>query len=491
VLDQGGVPEPELLEHAMLRVEDVMLEGFPSASDREPIRQVGLTMAREDLELVPLVDDDGALAGVMTERTLARRYIRETREVTSLADAAASVHAIVAQLDGELVAGDGDRQLDGRVWVLAMDVGSLPPDIGEGDVVVVGNREDAQRRAIELGVALLVTSNGTRPADEVLDLARERGTTVVSSPWDSYVTSRMVTLSAPARALMDAEPLTVSPDDLVADVAALITGVDYRAAVAVDGARRPVGVVTHAELVSPEPRKVLLVDHAEQAQSVPGVEHAEIVEILDHHHIGSIETTVPVTATFDPVGSTSTLVVERFRQNGMEPSRPTAVALLGAVLSDTVILNSPTTTERDHTVVEYLGRVLELDPVGFGREMFTTTSDVSKVGADVIATRDAKEYPVGDGQSVVIAQIETVGDGVLARREELLEEIGRLRAARGHLIYALMVTDILAKGTKMLVAGDAAPVERVFGRPVVDGAIDLPGVMSRKKQVAPKLLAAL
>jgi manganese-dependent inorganic pyrophosphatase len=491
VLDQGGVPEPELLEHAMLRVEDVMLEGFPSASDREPIRQVGLTMAREDLELVPLVDDDGALAGVMTERTLARRYIRETREVTSLADAAASVHAIVAQLDGELVAGDGDRQLDGRVWVLAMDVGSLPPDIGEGDVVVVGNREDAQRRAIELGVALLVTRNGTRPADEVLDLARERGTTVVSSPWDSYVTSRMVTLSAPARALMDAEPLTVSPDDLVADVAALITGVDYRAAVAVDGARRPVGVVTHAELVSPEPRKVLLVDHAEQAQSVPGVEHAEIVEILDHHHIGSIETTVPVTATFDPVGSTSTLVVERFRQNGMEPSRPTAVALLGAVLSDTVILNSPTTTERDHTVVEYLGRVLELDPVGFGREMFTTTSDVSKVGADVIATRDAKEYPVGDGQSVVIAQIETVGDGVLARREELLEEIGRLRAARGHLIYALMVTDILAKGTKMLVAGDAAPVERVFGRPVVDGAIDLPGVMSRKKQVAPKLLAAL
>jgi manganese-dependent inorganic pyrophosphatase len=141
--------------------------------------------------------------------------------------------------------------------------------------------------------------------------------------------------------------------------------------------------------------------------------------------------------------------------------------------------------------VEYLGRVLELDPVGFGREMFTTTSDVSKVGAEVIATRDAKEYPVGDGQSVVIAQIETVGDGVLARREELLEEIGRLRAARGHLIYALMVTDILAKGTKMLVAGDAAPVERVFGRPVVDGAIDLPGVMSRKKQVAPKLLAAL
>jgi manganese-dependent inorganic pyrophosphatase len=490
VLEQGDTPEPELLEHAMLRVQDVMLESFPSASHRDPIREVGLTMARQDLELMPLVDDDGALAGVMTERTLARRYIRETREVTSLADAAAWVHAIVANLDGELVAGE-DRELAGRVWVLAMDVGSLPEDIGEGDVVVVGNREDAQRRAIDLGVALLVTSNGTRPGDEVLALARERRTAVVTSPWDSYVTSRMVTLSAPARALMDSEPLTVSPDDLVADVAALITGVDYRAAVAVDGAHRPVGVVTHAELVSPRPRKVLLVDHAEQAQSVIGVEHAEIVEILDHHHIGSIETTVPVTATFDPVGSTSTLVVERFRQNGMEPSRSTAIALLGAVLSDTVILNSPTTTERDHTVVEYLGRVLGLDPIEFGRDMFQSTSDVSEVDAEVIATRDAKEYPVGDSQSICIAQIETVGDGVLERRDELLEELGRQRAAGGHAIYALMITDILAKGTKMLVAGDATPVERVFGRPVVDGAIDLPGVMSRKKQVAPKLLAAL
>jgi len=491
VLDRSGAAEPELLSHVLLRVRDVMQDGFPTVSHRDPIRQVGLKMAHEDLELMPIVDDDGALAGVMTERTLARRYIRETREVTSLADAAASVKAIVAQLDGELVQGNADRQLDGRVWVLAMDVGSLPHEIGEGDVVVVGNRDDAQRRAIDLGVALLVTSNGTRPSDDVLALAGERGTTVVSSPWDSYVTSRMVTLSAPCRALMDAQPLTVRPDDLVTDVSPLIGNIDYRAAVAVDGAQRPIGVVTHAELISPEPRRVLLVDHAEQAQSVSGVEHAEIVEILDHHHIGSIETTIPVRATFDPVGSTATLVVERFRQNGMEPTRSTAIALLGAVLSDTVILNSPTTTERDHAAVEYLERVLAVDATAFGREMFESTSDVSHVDAEAIVTRDAKEYAVGEGQSLVIAQIETVGDSVLDRRDELLDELATLREARGHVLYALMVTDIMAKGTKMLVAGDHAPVERGFGQPVVDGAIDLPGVMSRKKQVAPKLLSAL
>jgi manganese-dependent inorganic pyrophosphatase len=491
VLDRSGAPEPDLLAHVLLRVRDVMQAGFPTVSHRDPIREVGLTMARRELELMPIVDDDGALAGVMTERTLARRYIRESRDVTSLADAAATVAAVVAQLDGELVRGDEDRELAGRVWVLAMDVGSLPEGIGDGDVVVVGNRDDAQRRAIALGVALLVTSNGTRPTDEVLTLAEERGTVVVTSPWDSYVTSRMVTLSMPCRALMDAEPLTVRPDDLVADIATLIGSVDYRAAVAVDGARRPVGVVTHAELLAPEPRRVLLVDHAEQAQSVVGVEHAEIVEILDHHHIGSIETTVPVRATFDPVGSTATLVVERFRRNGMEPTRQTAIALLGAVLSDTVILNSPTTTERDHAAVEYLERVLALDATEFGREMFESTSDVSEVDAEEIVTRDAKEYAVGDGQSLVIAQIETVGDAVLERRDELLDELTKLRDARGHVLYALMVTDIMAKGTKMLVAGEQGPLERVFGQPVVEGTLDLPGVMSRKKQVAPKLLAAL
>jgi manganese-dependent inorganic pyrophosphatase len=491
VLDKSGAAEPDLLPHVLLRVRDVMQAGFPTVSHREPIRQAGLRMAREELELMPIVADDGALAGVMTERTLARRYIRESRDVTSLADAAATVRAVVQQLDGELVTGDDERELAGRVWVLAMDVGSLPDEIGDGDVVVVGNRDDAQRRAIDLGVALLITSNGTRPTDEMLALAQERGTTVVSSPWDSYVTSRMVTLSMPCRALMDSEPLTVRPDDLVADISGLISGVDYRAAVAVDSEHRPVGVVTHAELVAPEPRRVVLVDHAEQAQSVIGVESAEILEILDHHHIGSIETKVPVTATFDPVGSTATLVIERFRHNGMEPSRSTALALLGAVMSDTVILNSPTTTERDHAAVAYLERVLAVDATEFGRAMFESTSDVSEVDASEIVQRDAKEYAVGDGQSLVIAQIETVGDAVLQRREELLEELAELREARHLALYALMVTDIMAKGTKMLVAGDHAPLERVFGQPVVDGTIDLPGVMSRKKQVAPKLLAAL
>jgi manganese-dependent inorganic pyrophosphatase len=301
----------------------------------------------------------------------------------------------------------------------------------------------------------------------------------------------MITLSAPCRALIDREPLVVEPEDLVADIAENVKDVDYRAAVVVDAERRPVGLVTRSDLVNPEPRRVLLVDHAEQRQSVVGVEHAEIVEILDHHHIGSIETRVPVRATFDPVGSTATLVIERFRQSGMEPSPAAATLLLGAVLSDTVILNSPTTTERDRAVIAYLEQVLALDATEFGREMFERTSDLTSVPAEDIVARDAKDYDAGGGQTVRIAQVETVGESLRDRADELLQALAAVRERDGHSVAALMVTDVMSRGSRLYASGDRAAIERAFGDRRHDGVVDLPGVMSRKKQVAPKLLAAL
>ncbi len=489
LLDRSGAPEPELLPHVMLRVCDVMRTNFPVVSRDQPIREAGLAMARVEQDLVPVLDEQQALTGIVTERTLSRRFVRESRRTSTLEEAPTRVQAIVDVLEGELVAGE-DQLLAGRVWVHAMDVNS-PTGISEGDAVVVGDRADAQRLAIEHGAALVVLSNGARPTDAILELARERGTSIVVSPLDTYVSARLITLAAPCSAVMEDDPLTTTPEELVADVSEQIKEVHYGAGVAVDDQRRPIGLLGRSDLVAPPRRRVILVDHAEQGQSVQGVEQAEIVEILDHHHIGSIETRVPVTATFDPVGSTATLVVERFRQNGLEPSRPTAVMLLGAVLSDTVILNSPTTTERDRAVLEYLERVLALDAIGLGREMFETTSDVSAVSAEEIITRDAKSYLVEGGQTICIAQIEVVGKSVLERKDELLAALRTARERQGLHLYALMVTDVLTKGTDLLVAGDVALVARAFGVPAHDSEITLPGVISRKKQVAPKLLASL
>jgi len=253
----------------------------------------------------------------------------------------------------------------------------------------------------------------------------------------------------------------------------------------------PTGVITRTDLLNPKPRRVLLVDHAEIGQSVKGVEKAEVVEILDHHHVGDIETASPIPATFDPVGSTATLIVERFKTAGLRPEESTAKMLLAAILSDTVILNSPTTTDRDREVVKMLEELLDLDAEAFGREMFEASSDVSDLSGDEIVNRDAKEYGTSSGARVSVSQIETVGPGLLERKDELVSALEGLRDKNGYVFSALMVTDITQGGTQLLCVGDCSSVHLAFDSQPRDGVIELPDVMSRKKQVAPALLAIL
>jgi manganese-dependent inorganic pyrophosphatase len=488
VLERARAPEPEFLGHVKLRAADVMQTDFPCIGEEDPIRAAGLAMARGDYDLVPVTGVDGALVGVVTTRVLARRYSRESRATSTLREAT-HLKTVAEVLEAQLLT-EGDPLLSGRVWVQSMSAVTVER-LEPGDMVVVGDRPDVQRRLIELGAGLVVLSNSVEPDGDVIALARERGVALLVSPLDSYVTARMITLAAPCRELMETDPPIASADDMLSDVSIQIQETHHGAAIVVDDLQHPVGLITRSDLVSPVRRRVILVDHAEQAQSVPGIEDAEIMEILDHHHIGSIETRVPVLATFDPVGSTSTLVVERFRRSGLEPSPETAVLLLGAVLSDTVILKSPTTTQRDQDVVEYLGRILDLDPQEFGREMFAASSDVSAVSAEDLVRRDAKNYQSGSGQPFTVAQIEVVGKGVLDRKQELLDAMAHERVAQGSSVYALMVTDVLDQGTDLLVDGDIQAVARAFGVEANGGSLELPGVMSRKKQVAPKLLSVL
>jgi manganese-dependent inorganic pyrophosphatase len=489
-LKRSGAQSPKLLPHIMLRVKDVMHTDLLTAHRDDPLRNVGLAMSKRNIGQVPIVDDDGSLIGLVTERDLARMYIRESRGASTFADSPVYVGAMVEVLEGELLVGEEDRQYSGNLWVISMSVDSMGQSMQQGDVVVMGDRPKGQRRAIDLGAGVLVVSNGVRPDDEVLEMARERGTTVILSPLDSYVTSRLIQLSVPSWEVMSENPLTVDPDDLTTEITESVMEVHYRAAIAVDHNNVPLGVVSRTDLLNPQPRRVLLVDHAETGQSVKGVEKAQVVEILDHHHIGDIETNTPIPAVFDPVGSTATLIVERFKASGLRPEESTAMMLLAAVLSDTVILNSPTATERDREVVGYLEEMLDVDAIEFGMEMFEASSDVSEVSAEEIVNRDAKEYGTASGK-MSVSQVETVGPGLLERKDDLLDALEDLRARNDYIFSALMVTDIIEGGTELLCAGDCAPVERAFDERTEDGVIDLPGVMSRKKQVAPRLLAVL
>lgn len=489
-LKKSGAKSPKRIRHIMLRVKDVMARDVAIAHKNDPLRNVGLTMAQRNISQLPVVDDDGSLVGIITERNLARMYVRESRGASSFKDSPVSVGAMLEVLEGELLAGV-DRESSGQLWVISMGVDSMGKSMKSGDIVVVGDRPEAQRRAIELGAGVVVISNGVRPEKEVLEMAGEHGTAMVLSPLDSYVTSRLIQLAVPCWEVMSENPLTVNPDDLLTEITEQVMEVHYRAAVVVDEDKVPIGVVTRTDLLNPKPRRVLLVDHAEIGQSIKGVEKADVVEILDHHHVGDIETASPIPATFDPVGSTATLIVERFKAAGLRPEESTAKMLLAAILSDTVILNSPTTTDRDREVVKVLEELLDLDAEEFGREMFEASSDVSDLSAEDIVNRDAKEYGTSAGDKVSVSQIETVGTGLLQRKDELLEALEALRAQNGYVFSALMVTDITEGGTQLLCAGNCTSVEKAFDDRIKEGAIDLPGVMSRKKQVAPALLAIL
>jgi manganese-dependent inorganic pyrophosphatase len=490
-LEKSGVEQPTLLDHIMLRVKDVMASDVAVANKNDPLRKVGLMMAKRNISQLPIVENDGSLTGIITERNLARMYVRESRGASTFADSPVSVGAMVEVLEGELLVGDVDMEFKGQLWVISMSVDSMGKSMEPGDVVVIGDRQTGQRRAIELGAGVLVVSNGIRPGEEVLEIARERGTAVVISPLDSYVTSRLIQLSVPCWEVMSENPLTVNPDDLLTEITEQVMEVHYRAAIAVDDRNVPMGVVTRTDLLNPKPRRVLLVDHAEIGQSVAGVEKADVVEILDHHHVGDIETNSPIPATFDPVGSTATLIVERYRASGLDPEESTATMLLAALLSDTVILNSPTTTDRDLEVAKYLEEMLNLDANEFGTEMFGASSDVSSLSAEEIVIRDAKEYGTSSGEKVSVSQVETVGNGLLERKDELLEALEEMKGENSYLFSALMVTDIMEGGTQLLCVGDCSSVHQAFDSRGKNGVIDLPGVMSRKKQVAPVLLSVL
>ena len=357
-------PSPSFLPHIMLRVRDVMQRATsPRRDDDEPVREVGLAMAREDCDLVPIVDDDGALAGVMTERALARRYIRESRETSSLVDAPTR-----RRRDRRGARGRGAARRRTPRSPAASGcwrwTSLSPTGIEAGDVVVVGDRDDAQRRAIELGAALIVVSNGATPADEVARRSPgSAGTAVVAlaagqlrdRPHDHAVGA---VPRADGRRAADRPPRRPALRHRRRRSRTSTTAPRSRST----RAGQPVGLVTRSDLVNP-PRAP-----GACSSTTPSRRRACPASSRPRSSRSSTTTTsarsrrrCPVRATFDPVGSTATLVVERFRQNGMEPSRPTATLLLGAVLSDTVILNSPTTTERDRAVVEYFERTLGLD----------------------------------------------------------------------------------------------------------------------------------
>jgi len=489
VFDRFGVDLPDEIAHVHTRVRDAMTADPVTVGPRDDLLVAGRLMREHDVRSLPVTDAAGVARGLLNQGILAELYISET-EMLGFEKLPVTAAQIATVLGGSVLAGDPELRLAGHVLIGAMEPETMRSYIRPGDTLVVGDRMRTQPLALEAGAACLVVTGGHVPDADVLALARERGAVVVSSPHDTYATARLVNLAHAVEEVMDAAPLTVGPDALLSELAEDLVDSPHREALVVEADGALIGIVTRTNLARGFRRRVVLLDHNELAQSAPGVAEAAVVEIVDHHRVGDVQTAGPILFLNLPVGSTATIVAERYRELGVTPPAGMAGVLLSAVLTDTVLLKSPTTTDTDREVADRLARLAGVEIQPFGLEMFRARSSRSGFAPDDTVRNDLKEYRAGQ-LSIAVAQVETVDAAeYLDRADELATALERLRASRGYDLAMLLVTDVLREGSEVFAAGKTRVAERGLGVDLSSGSAWMDGVLSRKKQIAPRLLEA-
>lgn len=488
VFERFGVQPPEEIAHVHTRVRDVMTEGVVSAEVDATMLDAGRLMRERDVRALPVLQE-GTVRGLINQTILAEAYLGET-EMRGFTRVPVAVKHLVTVVAGTLLVGDPDMVLSGGVLIGAMEPETMVGYIRPGDTLVVGDRRRSQPMALEAGVACLIVTGGSTPAPEVLELARERGAAVVSTSHDTFAAARLVNLSHTVGDVMDTDVLLFEPDMLLSEALEDLLGSTYREAVVVDEANAPLGMITRTNVARGTRRRVILVDHNETAQSAIGIEEAEVIEVVDHHRIGDVQTYGPILFLNIPVGSTATVVAMRYEELGVPIPRPMAGVLLSAVLSDTVLLKSPTTTETDHRIAMMLAGILGVDALEFGLEMFKARTAGEAFSAERAVKADLKEYRVGDTLAA-IGQVETVDlAAVREHATEIRSVMEALREARGYDLVLLMVTDVVREGSEIVAVGKVRLAERGLGVSLASGSAWMPGVLSRKKQVAARLVDA-
>lgn len=496
VLERFGLEPPVLLRDAHRLVADVMRTDVLTVSPETPLFRVGSLMQERNVKTAAVVDGEGHLLGVCTVGDIAKRYLeghtRTGREGDGIG--ALTIGNLVDTLEGRVLETGTEEEatLNGRIVIGAMAATTMGRYLEPGDVVIVGDREDAALAALEAGAACLIVTGGLTPSEEVRREARRRAVWVLSVPQDTFTTARLVHLCLPVSLSMSTKVVSFGPEERVEEIVPRMLRERHRSYPVVDDENRLVGLISRGSLIERRSKRLILVDHNEKTQAVDGVEEADILEVIDHHRVGDIQTVNPIFMRCEPVGSTCTVVAGLYDEAGLVPSLPVAGAMMAAVLSDTLVLRSPTTTNRDRDVVRRLGRMVGVDPIEFGLEMFREAAARQGVEPARLISEDLKEFSLKKGV-VAISQVQTLDASVLRqRRAEILKEMEQLRRARGYLLFLVMITDIWKEGTYLFAVGEELPlVEEALGQPLVDGEMFLPGVMSRKKQVVPPLATRL
>lgn len=496
VLDYFGVDAPKIKESMQLQVKDLDIDTGNIIDPSIAIRNAWDIFQKGEAHSLSVVDADGKIVGIASLSNITRAYM-DVWDDKILGRSKTPIDNIIDVLAAHIInLPDNPRSYNGKMTVFAMNEGeenNLEDVIIEGDIVISGNRDDYYEFLIKQKVGLIILTHGAVMNDDMVNLAKENNVTVLSTEYNSFMTARLLPMTIPISHVMTTDNLVYfTTEDNLDQVRDAMAKSRFRSYPVVDSSERIVGSVSRYHLISSEKKKLILVDHNERNQSIDDIEEAEIQEIIDHHRVANILTTGPVFFRAEPVGSTATIISEMYLESGIRPSKKIAGILCAAIISDTLLFRSPTTTETDKRILDRMSKIADLNPEEFADKMFRAATSLKGKSATDLVEGDVKTFNIA-GEDFRVGQVMTMNpEELIPIMDELKDLMDKKIKAKNESTFVLVLTDIFNQRSELLVVGEHFDsIREEFGEITERGTINAPGVLSRKKQVIPKLTAAI
>ena len=496
VLETFGVPAPRFIADVSPKVRDVMQAQIFSVTPDATAAEALSLMDEHNIRILPVLDSERRCRGLLSLFKLSKFLFPAANRLIDSRRVLSSLDNLTKTLGGKLLAGHETQREEELVLMIgAMGIESFQQRLETSQpgklAVAVGDRSNIQELAIRVGVRVLIVTGGFAVEPEILEAAQKKGVSVISSPHDSSTTASLSRSAVAIRHMLNEQFLSFREDAPLNAVKAEAAASGFAAFPVTDEDGRTIGVLSKTDFLKPVERKLILVDHNELSQAVQGADEVEIIEIIDHHRLGSLATQQPILFRNEPVGSTCTIVADGFFRQGVELPKAIAGLLLAGLVSDTLNLTSPTTTARDREILPRLEKIADVNAREFTDKLFASGSLLTLKPAPQAITTDAKEYRE-NGHTFSVAQIEEVGfDQFWKRKDELHAALETYRSGRNYIFAALMVTDVTSQQSLMLVAGEKRFIDRIdYPEPQL-GVFEMRDVVSRKKQLLPYLTHCL
>ena len=498
ILARFHQPLPHYLSDVSPRVHDLMTRTVIAVPEQATCAEALELLDRHHIRVLPVMNARRQPFGTVSIASLGGVFIPRVNQPRLMRQVHTSLAAIARALKGRAVHLVKENVVeDFYVRVGTMDIRSFW-SISEREniaaresIVIVGDRRDIQRRSIELGIRALVITSGLEIDAETVAQASARGVSIIVSPYDSTTTGWLVRTASSIERIIDRSVVTVAADDRIADVRKKFSVTSHALMVTNDEGGL-IGILTKSDIFKPVPTRLVLVDHNELPQAVPGAEEVTIAEIIDHHRLGAVHTAQPILFINEPVGSTCTIIADMFRREGLQPSPPIAGIMMSGLISDTLHLNGPTTTSKDAIILAWLAEIAGVNSKQLADEIFNSGSVILANPPDKVVRSDFKIYEE-EGIRFAVSQVEELGFGNFWQHAKpIAHAVQELREEEKLAFAALLVTDINTQNSLLLVKGDATFIGRI-GYPHVeqDEIFDMPGVVSRKKQLIPYLTSLI